>query len=200
VEVVRNTKNVVAGKLSHIMIVTAGQLRGRKIICSPGKNIRPTSSRVRQAVFNSLFSMDINMKALKVLDLFAGTGIMSFESISRGAICSLLVDNSREAIKLIQDNSEKLGISESIKVLNSDVMSFIDRNSLKDFGLILMDPPYAYTEYKDLVSKILNSAEDKTFLLVESNKKTAIELSKVFNDKLLKTKNWGDTFVSFFRN
>lgn len=199
-EAVKNIRNAVAGRSSHNMIVTAGQLRGRKINCKSGKEIRPTSSKVRQAIFNSLFSMDTQMNGMRVLDLFAGTGIMSFESISRGAIHSLLLDNSRAAIKLIQLNAENLGISSYIELVNSDVVSFIERITFKDFGLIFMDPPYAYPEYHGLVSMILNGMGVKTILVVESNKRTANELSKVFPDKLLKIKNWGDTFVSFFGN
>jgi 16S rRNA G966 N2-methylase RsmD len=93
-----------------------------------------------------------------------------------------------------------LGISSYIELVNSDVVSFIERITFKDFGLIFMDPPYAYPEYQGLVSMILNGMGVKTILVVESNKRTANELSKVFPDKLLKIKNWGDTFVSFFGN
>jgi 16S rRNA (guanine966-N2)-methyltransferase len=182
------------------MIITAGQLRGRRINCKSGKDIRPTSSKVRQAIFNSLFSMGIQMNGLRVLDLFAGTGIMSFESISRGGAHSLLVDNSGAATKLIQLNAENLGISSFIEIVNSDVIYFIEKTIFKDFNLIFMDPPYAYPEYQGLVARILNGMGERTIFVVESNKRTANEFSLVFPDKLLKIKNWGDTFVSFFRN
>ncbi len=182
------------------MIITAGQLRGRKINCNTGKNIRPTSSKVRQAIFNSLFSMEIKMNGLRVLDLFAGTGIMSFESISRGGVYSLLIDNSKEAVKLIQINADNLGINKNIEVVNSDVISFVDRGAISDFGLIFMDPPYAYPKYSELVSSLTIGMGKGSFLIVESNKKTANDLALNFSDKLLKIKNWGDTFVSFFGN
>ncbi len=81
--------------------LTCGSLKGKTIECPPGKDIRPTSSKTRQGIFNVLFSMGFNIEGAKVLELFAGTGLISFESISRGAIFSVMVDKSSSSLDVI---------------------------------------------------------------------------------------------------
>lgn len=123
------------------MRVIGGKLRGRRVKSPKSQSVRPTADRVKEALFNIL---PHDLTGFKVLDLFAGTGNLSIEALSRGAKESLLVDASRQSGKTIRDNLTALGFSEVSKVWTAPVFRSLRLLAQKGetFDMIFLDPPY----------------------------------------------------------
>ncbi len=134
-----------------VRIIT-GKYKGRLLKLVKGDDIRPTSDRVKETLFNVLSSR-INFENLVVLDLFAGTGALGFEALSRGAEKAVFVDNSRIALKMIKENAQMLGCSNKVLIINDDVLNFIEYSNEK-FDLIFADPPYMYPHIDKLIHRI----------------------------------------------
>lgn len=125
--------------------LTGGEFRGRFIQTPPerpGKNtVRPTQARLRQALFNSLQTV---IPDAKVLDLFAGSGALGFEALSRGAASVVFVEEARSVLKLLERNISELGVEERTEIIGDSVARAGKRlSSFEPFDLILADPPYA---------------------------------------------------------
>ena len=116
------------------MRVVAGELRGRRLLAPTGDDVRPTSDRAREA----LFSMLGDVSALRVLDLFCGTGALGIEALSRGAEQATFVDTDPA---LAERNVDALGLGERAEVVHGEATAFLARTDER-FGLILCDPPY----------------------------------------------------------
>lgn len=126
------------------MRIIGGTARGRKLAGFRGRDIRPTSDRTREAVFSMLLSRFGSLQGAEILDLFAGTGAMALEALSRGARGAVLVDNGSEARRLVPANLRTCGFEDQADFLCSDVLTALPR--LRDrgpFALIFLDPPYA---------------------------------------------------------
>jgi 16S rRNA (guanine966-N2)-methyltransferase len=123
------------------MRVIGGELRGKKLHCLAGRDIRPTADRLREAIFNILGE---EVRGARVLDLFAGTGALAIEALSRGARSAVLIDRSRAAVKLIRRNLAACRLDERTRVICWDIRR--DLNCLSSrpcgFDLVFMDPPY----------------------------------------------------------
>ena len=129
------------------MRVITGIARGRKLIEPQGMDIRPTSDQVKEAVFN-IIQGDVEGRAC--LDLFAGTGQMGIEALSRGAKSCVFVDQSRTAVKLTKDNLEKTQLSGN--VFQGDSLRFLE--SREQYDLIFVDPPYHAGLYQNVLRRI----------------------------------------------
>ncbi|MEN3038499.1 MAG: 16S rRNA (guanine(966)-N(2))-methyltransferase RsmD [Candidatus Kryptonium sp.] len=134
-----------------VRIIT-GKYKGRSLKIAKNESIRPTSDRVKEALFNIL-SNRINFENLVVLDLFAGTGALGFEALSRGAEKAIFVDNYYGALKMIKENAKELGCVDKILIVNDDALRFIEYSTEK-FDLIFADPPYMYPHFNELIYKI----------------------------------------------
>lgn len=116
--------------------ISGGELRGRRIGSPPpGAEMRPTTERVREAVFSMLGEI----AGARVLDLYCGTGALALEALSRGAAEATLVDTSPE---LARANADALGLGPRCDVVRSDAVAFLDRAPARSFDLVLCDPPY----------------------------------------------------------
>ena len=104
------------------MRIISGEAKGRRIEASEGADIRPTTDRAREAIFNSLFSLG-GVESLKVADLFAGTGALGLEALSRGAAHAAFVESSAAALKILRSNIADLGYEDRSDVIFGDVMS-----------------------------------------------------------------------------
>lgn len=180
------------------MIITAGDLKGKSIICPAGKDIRPTSSKIRQAIFNILYSMGIELSGAKLLELFSGTGIVSLEAISRGVSGAMLVDNSINSVNVSQKNIKTLGLEKKVTIIKQDAIEFVENREIKSFDLVYIDPPYRYQEYIKLLQALTLKINDKAILMAESNK-VLIEENNEIGIEIIKIKSWGETFVTFMR-
>ena len=121
------------------MRIIAGEWRGRSIEAPPGMATRPTADRVRETLFSMLASRLGSFDELRVADLFAGSGALGLEALSRGAASATLVESDPRAIATIRRNAEKLGASERIRLLPGSALSL---PRFDPFDLILADPPY----------------------------------------------------------
>lgn len=173
------------------MIITGGTYKGRKIIAPDENYTRPTLSKVRQGVFNTLFSLIGDFEGKSFLDLFGGSGIMGIEAISRGFDEVLVFEKNIKVAKILKKNYSALGLSQNLIVGDSlKLLKKIDRN----FDVIYIDPPY-YSGIYDEVFQILSSLEFlKSIIIVEHTEDFNLK-----NFELIKEKTYGGKRVSFIR-
>ena len=131
------------------MRVVAGTARGRRIRAPRGRAIRPTSDRVREAIFNALTSLG-TLDGAVVADLFAGTGAMGIEALSRGAAHATFVDDDRTSLEAIRANLALTGLSGRAAVVRADAVAWAAAGPPVD--LAIADPPYAFTEWPALLA------------------------------------------------
>lgn len=176
------------------MRIISGKLKGRRL--SPPKNlpVRPTSDMCKEALFNIL-NNHFNISELKVLDLFAGTGSVSYEFGSRGAQDIHSVDADSGCINYIKKTAKEFDLN--ISAYKSDVFSFIEKQHTS-YDLIFVDPPYDFKleQFETIVKTILERAllDEEGMLVVEHSKFTKLEHLSNFSF----TKNYGGSVFSFF--
>ncbi len=132
------------------MRVITGSARGAKLKTLEGLSTRPTSDRVKEAIFNIL---QFDLEGRRVLDLFAGSGQLAIEALSRGADYAVLVDQSAEAVKVIKENLKKVRFDQAASVFQSDYLRYLSSTREK-FDIILLDPPYAENFLENALRKI----------------------------------------------
>jgi 16S rRNA (guanine966-N2)-methyltransferase len=143
------------------MRIVGGRLGGRTLAAPKSQNVRPTSDRLREALFNILaHRYDDPITGARVLDLFAGTGALGLEAISRGAAFALFIDDGAEARALIRQNVEALGLGGVTRIFRRDATRLGAVHPNEPFGLVFLDPPYR----KGLAAKSLASLRDGTWL------------------------------------
>jgi 16S rRNA (guanine966-N2)-methyltransferase len=131
--------------------IIAGQFRGRPLQAPAGLATRPTADRVRESLFSMLASRIGSFEGLRVADLYAGSGALGFEALSRGAEHATFVDTDRAASAAIKANGDKLGIGERIRILGASALSLPKADA---FDLILADPPYAAASGSAVVKSV----------------------------------------------
>ena len=182
------------------MRVVGGELKGRNIVAPASRDIRPTADRLRESVFNILVhAYDDPFQDARVLDLFAGTGALGIEAISRGAVFTLFVDNGAEARALLRNNVEALGLGGVTKVYRRDATDLGPAHPMEPFALVFPDPPYA----RKLAEKALASLRDGgwltagALLVVEESKAAAFVAPEGFEE--LERRAYDDTEFTFLR-
>lgn len=157
------------------MQITGGSLKSRKIDSPKGSNVRPTLSQVRESIFSVLFSLiDFNEKIF--LDVFAGSGIMGFEAVSRGFQGSVFVEKDKKTFFQLKENAKKLGLDEKNTELFLGDSTKILKKLQKSFDVIYVDPPYQSGLYDEVLSAIKARRLLKTngVLILEHPKDLAI--------------------------
>ncbi len=125
------------------MRIVAGRFKGKALLSPKDDSIRPTSDRAREAMFNILASrIGVHLDGLKVLDLFAGTGALGLEALSRGATSCVFVDTGAEARGLVRDHIEAFGIAGIAKLLRRDATALRPAGTMGPVDLVFLDPPY----------------------------------------------------------
>lgn len=158
------------------MRVVSGRLKGRNIAAPSSRDIRPTADRLRESVFNILIhAYDDPIDGARVLDLFAGTGALGIEAVSRGAAFTLFVDNGAEARALLRNNVEALGLGGVTKVYRRDATHLGPAHPVEPFALAFLDPPYG----RGLGEKALASLRDGRWLTPDAL--LVVEESKAAN-------------------
>src|SRR5436189_2265280 len=139
------------------MRVVGGRLKGRNLASPSLREIRPTADRLRESLFNILIhAYDDPISDARVLDLFAGTGALGIEAISRVAAFALFVDNGNEARALLRNNVEALGLGGVTKVYRRDATDLGPAHPMEPIALVFLDPPYG----KGLAEKALASLRE----------------------------------------
>ena len=182
------------------MRIVGGRLRGRALATPKSQAIRPTADRLREALFNILtHSYGAPVEGARVLDLFAGTGALGIEAVSRGAAFTLFVDNGAEARALLRNNVEALGLGGVTKVYRRDATNLGPAHPMEPFSLAFLDPPYG----KGLAEKALASLRDGgwltpgALLVVEEAKAAAFAVPDGFEE--LERRAYDDTEFVFLR-
>jgi len=182
------------------MRVVGGRLKGRNLASPASREIRPTADRLRESVFNILVhAYDDPIEGARVLDLFAGTGALGIEAVSRGAAFTLFVDNGAEARALLRNNVEALGLGGVTKVYRRDATNLGPAHPMEPFSLVFLDPPYG----KGLAEKSLASLRDGgwmkpgAMLVVEEAKAAAFVAPQGFEE--LERRTYDDTEFVFLR-
>jgi 16S rRNA (guanine966-N2)-methyltransferase len=166
------------------MRVVAGIAGGRRLQAPPGRDLRPTSDRVREAIFSSLESMGA-VRGASLVDLFAGSGALGIEALSRGAATATFVDNDRKAVATVETNLASTGLDGGT-VVRGDAMRWLDGAGAVDLALV--DPPYSFNGWEQLFSRI--NAE---LVVAESDR----ELERPDGWAYLKVRRYGGTVVHF---
>jgi 16S rRNA (guanine966-N2)-methyltransferase len=182
------------------MRIIGGRSKGRVLASPKGQAIRPTSDRVKESLFNILNILQDKMGGKIVLDLFAGTGNLGIEALSRGAKKVIFVEKERQALGLIQRNLVQFGLEERSEILPRDVSRAIGILNQRGerFDLILMDPPYE----KGLIRKTLlelNSHKihhKDSILVIEHNRREPLP-QNLEGWNLIRQRRMGDTVISF---
>ena len=165
------------------MRIVAGKFRGKALTSPPDDSIRPTADRVRESVFNMLSSrLGPSFDGLRVLDLFAGTGALGLEALSRGASNVVFVDTSADARGLIRDHIEAFGAGGVAKLLRRDATSLGPAGTMGPVDLVFLDPPYG----KGLGELALASVKEggwlkpETLLVLEEGAEIALNVPDGF--------------------
>ena len=176
------------------MRIISGSKRGHKLYGFDGMDIRPTTDRVKESMFNLIQDF---VPQSRVLDLFAGSGALGFEALSRGAEFGVLVDKDKNSLALIKKNNNALGFS-NLEIVNSEAMNFLD-NTKKEFSLIFLDPPYN----KGFIAPIIRKISDRKILSQDGIVVLESDLSDEHGDFegliKLKQKKYGRTYVTVYK-
>ena len=170
------------------MRVVAGEARGRRLIAPDGSDTRPTSDRVREAIFNALHSQGAVVGA-RVVDLFAGSGALGIEALSRGAAHATFVETARPALAAIRSNLESTGLGDRASVVTKDVAAYC-RTVAERFDLALADPPYAFDAWPELLAALPGAV-----VVVESDRE--IDLGEDW--EITRVRRYGTTVVTLGR-
>ncbi len=181
------------------MRVISGKVRGLKLNTPKNEDVRPTTDRVKESLFNMIspYIMDSN-----VLDLFAGTGSLGIECLSRGAQKCVFVDVSKESISIIKSNITRARVENESIVLNLDFKDAISKLKAQKnkFDVIFMDPPYYKNMFIDALEKIDNAdlLEEEGIIVIEHDSKENLP-EKIERLEKNKVKKYGNTTLTFYK-
>ncbi len=177
------------------MRVVAGTVKGHRLQAPRGMETRPTSDKVREAVFSVLAGSYVGER---VLDLFAGTGALGIEALSRGAVEAVFIERRLPACEIIRANLEHTGLDRRARVLCRSVERSLTGLD-EPFGLVLLDPPYAYPGLDGIMTMVSGARVigDETIVVFEHSPRFAVA-DRYGGLHLWRQKVYGDTAVSFF--
>jgi 16S rRNA (guanine966-N2)-methyltransferase len=164
--------------------VVSGEFGGRKLVVPDGLATRPTTDKVRQAVFNSLDSGGLINGAV-IADLFAGSGALGIEALSRGAESCVFVERDRAALRALRANIAALGLAERTTVVTSDVPAWVP--ALRGVDLALIDPPYEFAEWDRLLTLL-----QVPFVVAEAGR----QIEPPTGWEAVKSRRYGRTWVT----
>ena len=168
------------------MIITAGQYKGQKIAAPDESITRPTLSKVRMSIFNTLQSM-VNFDGTSFLDMYAGSGIMSLEAVSRGFGCAFAIEKNPKVYAVLQNNFKKYG--QNLTSILGDSLNVVKRLDRK-FDIIFIDPPYFSGIYEKSLDAVKNIAGK--YVVIEHV--TDVDFAGY---ELMKQKKYGDKYISY---
>jgi 16S rRNA (guanine966-N2)-methyltransferase len=178
------------------MRITGGTVRGQVLVVPKNVDIRPTTDRTREAVFSMLSSLTENWD--RCLDLYAGTGALGLEALSRGAGWVDFVEKEHRNCDMIKQNIKKLGFSDSSHTYCFDVgRAFTDIN--EPYDIIFMDPPYADKAIENVLARLAGSSLVKENTIVVVSHSSRVPLAEQYGRlNVLKEKRYGDTAISIY--
>lgn len=179
------------------MRIIAGEARGRTLVASKGMDTRPTQDHVRESLFNILRN---DTAGARVLDLFAGSGALALEALSRGAESAVLVDSALPAVQCVQRNVETLRAQQRTQVLHSDWKAALARlnQTGRAFSLVFLDPPYRITGLTDVFAALADQSllEPGALVVAEHRAGTPPQPDGRFTQR--DARRYGDTEIRFY--
>lgn len=183
------------------MRVIAGKARGKRLKAPPGDNTRPVTDMIKEALFNVWGE---SIQGAVFLDLFAGSGSMGIEALSRGARNVIFIDNNARAVGIIKENLQNCNFNEGFEVHRNDVFRAINilQNRGTKFDLIYVDPPFTNEAIFDKVIKILDEAQilgQNGTLVIRTYKKKTLPVSLSHLSKY-RSKDYGESVLHYYRS
>lgn len=145
------------------MRVITGTARGRNLLTLPGEDVRPTTDRVKEAMFSII---QFEVEGSQVLDLFAGSGQLGIEALSRGAVYVTFVDSAKESIECVKENLRKTNLKTNSCVVQTDAFSFL-RTSAGKFDIAFIDPPYSQGLIQKALPLVSSRMNDNGVIICE---------------------------------
>lgn len=186
------------------MRIVAGSARGRKLIAPDSPTTRPTSDRVREAIFNALYSLDDAVDQASVLDLFAGSGALGLEALSRGAAHVTFVERDRQALPVLERNIDGTGADRAaVTVVRADAVDWLRSAPWQrvreqphiapgqPFDIALLDPPYDFDDWTALLALV-----PATLSVIESNRDITTNLADAGQWETIRHRRYGGTVVT----
>jgi 16S rRNA (guanine966-N2)-methyltransferase len=180
------------------MRIIAGKYRGRRLQGPRKDDLRPTSDRLRESLFNILAP---RIAAARVMDVFAGTGAIGLEALSRGAGDVIFIESSRDAVKLIRKNLQQCGVTAGYRVMQEDVFTALRTlaRSGARVDIVFLDPPYRWGPYRDLIASLfqLELVDAEAIVVLEHHQKTSVPESEP-GFRRMRTVRQSDKCLSFY--
>ena len=173
------------------MRIVGGKYKGRVLLEFKGKDIRPTSDKARESLFNIL---QFKIAGATFLDLFCGTGAMGIEALSRGAKKVTFNDIDRKSITLLKSNLEKLKVDEEYSVCNFDALRFL-KTTTEKYDIIYIDPPYALELGQSAVEQSAGALSENGLIILEDEKAF---IGKIAGLKQIDSRKYGRIHLTFF--
>ncbi|MEM6710758.1 MAG: 16S rRNA (guanine(966)-N(2))-methyltransferase RsmD [Pseudomonadota bacterium] len=187
------------------MRIVGGKFKGKALKTPKSDQVRPTSDRVRETIYNilahnnDLFANDASVDGSNVIDLFAGTGALGLEALSRGAAFALFVDSSLEGRSLIRENIMVCGVAARARLFKRDATKLGARGKMGPFSLAFLDPPYGKGLGEKALAALVDGAwlEEGALIVWEEAGRADTEAPHGFS--ALDTRQIGETQITFFR-
>lgn len=182
------------------MRVISGKVKGSRLIAPNNMNVRPTTDRIKEAIFSSIQGY---IEGSTVLDLFAGTGSLGIEALSRGASKVYFADNSKDSIAIINENLMKTKLEQQSEVLFMDAklaMNKIAREGV-ELDVVFLDPPYGKDILESIMTELIDSklVKNDTIIITEHEKDISLK-DKMKSFYKFKEKKYGKIIISFFKS
>ena len=175
-----------------MMRIITGKAKGKKLLTLEGNATRPTSERIKGAIFSAI---QFDIEGRRVLDLFAGSGQMGLEALSRGATKATFIDSSREAMEIVKKNAVATGFADDSKFIVSDSANYIRKMAGKDkYDLVFIDPPYAMNLCKKSLEALLryDSLNNGAIVVLESgDEEINLEAEPYSSFEVIKSASYG---------
>lgn len=176
------------------MRVITGTARGKKLITPEGMAVRPTSDSVKESIFSII---QFEVPGAKVLDLFAGSGQLGIEALSRGASLAVFVDQGPESLKAVRQNLQNTGLQRNSRAVNMEAESFL--NGCKDqFDIIFLDPPYSKEILPRILPKVVEKTSEYGIIVCEHDKRDVLP-ETVGDFCLCRTYHYGRIALTTYR-
>ncbi len=177
------------------MRVITGLARGRRLEALEGEDVRPTTDRVKEAVFSIV---QFELEGRRFLDLFAGSGQMGIEALSRGAASAVFVDNSKKSLEITRRNLKTTGLESRARLVHADYYSFLSMNSER-FDVAFIDPPYKTGLLQKALERVCACMKDTGVIIAEHPRDDEI-LEEYGNFALDRQYRYGKINISTFRH
>ncbi len=179
------------------MRIIAGAYKGRKLKTITGNGYRPAMSKVRESLFSLLEARGVVWQDCQILDLFAGSGSLAFEALSRGAQKAYFVEKDPKAAACISENVRSLGLNDKCHVITEDVLQYVGRRPPEPFSMVFIDPPYAQNFLALSLNKLLRRQwlSEDAFIVAEVEKHLKVNTEGFEGLELELDRHYGQTRI-----